>query len=415
MAEAMELADLKVIDADSHITEPPDLWTSRVPKIMLADVPQVARHPQTGHSHWRIRDSWLLTVGHYARAGWGFYPPSAPKELHEVDPGSWRAADRLQRLDEYGIYGQVLYPNIIGFEAPVFAKMDRALSLACTRAYNDFLIDFSSADAKRFIPIAMVPFWDIDMAVAELERARKTGHKGALFSNMFEQIGYPSFTDPHWDRIYVAAQDLGMSINFHVGFSSYKDGYSETRARKEAAARAAKGGAPDQLVHSPNTDPFAEQFDPRVGAKTSVLTMLQAIDPLVKLLTEGLCERFPKLKFVFVESGFGYVPFLLESLDWHWKGYGAHLKYPALPSEYFRRQCYGSFWFETGTLPLLEAYPDNFMFETDYPHPTGMSPGPASPAENPAAHIARHMSKLPFDVSRKALHDNAAMLYHMDG
>jgi len=85
-----------------------------------------------------------------------------------------------------------------------------------------------------------------------------------------------------------------------------------------------------------------------------------------------------------------------------------------LPSEYFRRQCYGTFWFERKTLPLLETYPDNFMFETDYPHPTSMSPGPASPAERPADHIRSAFARVPDDVARKALHDNAAAVYHLD-
>ena len=84
-----------------------------------------------------------------------------------------------------------------------------------------------------------------------------------------------------------------------------------------------------------------------------------------------------------------------------------------LPSEYFRRQCYGSFWFERGTLPLLEEYPDNFMFETDYPHPTSMSPGPASPAEVPSVHIEKAFANVPPEVARKALHDNAAAVYHV--
>ena len=84
-----------------------------------------------------------------------------------------------------------------------------------------------------------------------------------------------------------------------------------------------------------------------------------------------------------------------------------------LPSEYFLRQCYGSFWFERTTLPLLEAYPNNFMFETDYPHPTSMSPGPASPAELPREHIEKAFAHVPPDIARKALHGNAAAVYHL--
>jgi predicted TIM-barrel fold metal-dependent hydrolase len=137
-------------------------------------------------------------------------------------------------------------------------------------------------------------------------------------------------------------------------------------------------------------------------------------DSIAAIVTSGLCDRFPRLKFVSVESGFGYITYLMESLDWHWKGYGAHLKSPMLPSEYFRRQCYGCFWFERATLPLLSTYPDNFMFETDYPHPTSMSPGPASPAQLPKDHIAEAFADVPAELAHKALHDNAAAVYHLD-
>lgn len=400
------ISTIKVIDSDSHVTEPSDLWTTRVPGKMRDKVPVVDRHP-SGHSRWRIVDQWLLPPGHYARAGWPEYPPSAPRELEEVDPGSWRAKDRLLRMDQYGIHAQVLYPNIIGFESALFARMDKEVSFACVRAYNDFLVEFASEDAQRFIPIAAVPFWDIEESVQEIIRAREAGHKGVLFANRLEQIGFPGFTDPHWDPIYAVAQDLGMSINFHIGFSTYAEGVASVLQKSKLSGQF----GPDK--ESPNNNPFEEHFDATRSARIAVGGLMEAADPLVRLLTEGLCERFPKLPFVSVESGFGYVPYLVEALDWHWKGYGAHRNHPLLPSEIFRRQCYGSFWFETGTLRLLDSYPDNFMFETDYPHPTGMSPGPASPAEIPSVHIARHFGQLPLDVVRKVLHDNAAALYHL--
>jgi predicted TIM-barrel fold metal-dependent hydrolase len=156
-------------------------------------------------------------------------------------------------------------------------------------------------------------------------------------------------------------------------------------------------------------------FEPRAAARGTSLGLMSNADSIAAIVTSGLCDRFPRLKFVSVESGFGYITYLLESLDWHWKGYGAHRSSPLLPSEYFRRQCYGTFWFETQTLPLLETYPDNFMFETDYPHPTSMSPGPASPAEVPNQHIAKHFVGVRPEIARKALHDNAARIYHLEG
>ena len=69
---------------------------------------------------------------------------------------------------------------------------------------------------------------------------------------------------------------------------------------------------------------------------------------IVDLCLSGLLERFPRLNFVSVESGFGYVPYLLETMDWQWLNTGAARSYPdrMMPSEYFRRQVYATFWFE---------------------------------------------------------------------
>jgi predicted TIM-barrel fold metal-dependent hydrolase len=391
MALAQERTAVAVIDTDTHITEPFDLWTSRLPKKWQDDCPTVAVHPGTGHHHWKVGDTWLAAVGYFAYAGWHSYPPDMPWELEDVDPGAYDPHKRLERMDEYGIWAQVLYPNIIGFEAPLFMRLDPDLSIACVAAYNDFLQDFRAVDPERFIPVAMVPFWDMDAAVAEIERCAQAGFTGILFANKYEQIGMPHFCDPYWDPIYSAAQAAGMCVNFHVGFSSSQEG-AHTEEKKAASRR---------------------NFDARAAARMTSVGIMTNADSIASIVTSGICDRFPGLPFVSVESGFGYIPYLMESLDWHWKGYGAHLQSPMLPSEYFRRQCYGSFWFETGTLPLLETYPDNFMFETDYPHPTSMSPGPVSPAEVPSVHIDKHFRDLDPEVARKALHDNAARVYRL--
>jgi predicted TIM-barrel fold metal-dependent hydrolase len=223
-----------------------------------------------------------------------------------------------------------------------------------------------------------------------MKRCKEMGHRGVLFANRYEMIGLPPFYHRHWDPILAAAQDLDLSLNFHVGFSSTMDG--------------AASGMSERLA----------QFDPRTAARTTSVGLMGNAETIATIVTCGVCERFPRLKFVSVESGFGYIPYLMESLDWHWKGYGAHLQSPMLPSEYFRRQVYGCFWFERQSIPLLALYPDNFMFETDYPHPTSLAPGPCSPAERPGDHIAAAFEGVPLDVARKALHGNAARVYHLD-
>jgi predicted TIM-barrel fold metal-dependent hydrolase len=130
----------------------------------------------------------------------------------------------------------------------------------------------------------------------------------------------------------------------------------------------------------------------------------------------GICERFPSLNFVSVESGFGYVPFLLEAMDWQYKNNRASLsrKGLPLPSDYFKRQVYVTFWYEENVGRLLDLLPDNVMFESDYPHPTSLPPGPGSTARDAKTTIASNLAHVPDEIRRKVLHDNAARIYHLD-
>jgi predicted TIM-barrel fold metal-dependent hydrolase len=140
---------------------------------------------------------------------------------------------------------------------------------------------------------------------------------------------------------------------------------------------------------------------------------------VAQLICGGICHRFPELNFVSVESGIGWIPFALASLDWQWLNCGVpreHPEYDLLPSEYFRRQIYGCFWFETDTAmsAIDQLGADSVLYETDFPHPTSMSPGPASAAMHPQEYIRETFGHLPDDTVRKILHDNAARIYHLD-
>ncbi len=86
-----------------------------------------------------------------------------------------------------------------------------------------------------------------------------------------------------------------------------------------------------------------------------------------------------------------------------------------LPSHYIMRQVHGTFWFEAKTIQsMLHLMPENVMFETDYPHPTSLSPGPASVAESPRVMLEKSLAGLPEHLVRKALFENAARVYHLD-
>jgi hypothetical protein len=112
------------------------------------------------------------------------------------------------------------------------------------------------------------------------------------------------------------------------------------------------------------------------------------------------------------------VPFLLAGMDWMWKNArdsrsAAYADW-LLPSEFFGRQVYCTYWFEQETLQLLEGYQDNVMFETDFPHPTSLTPGPGCIIDGVPSVFARENLRaagVPEPVQRKVLYENAAKLY----
>jgi predicted TIM-barrel fold metal-dependent hydrolase len=379
-----------VADVDSHIIEPPDLWTSRVSSKWGDLVPHVKYHERRGEDFWYVGDKKLYGVGAFAQAGWKEFPPSHPANMAEALPAAVDPKARLAYLDEHGIYYQLLYCNILGFHSHVFLKeMDPQLATECVMAYNDWLSEFASADSRRLIPMMMLPFWDIDASLTEMKRAYEMGHKGILFAARYDKVGLPRLMDDHWEPLMSQAQEMELSLNFHVGFLSSSDDLK---------------GAVDQ----------SKKLD---FTRESSLVLLGNAQNLAEVVLSGVCHRYPKLNFVSVENGAGWLPFLGESMDWQWLNVGAHKDYPErlLPSEYMRRQIYGMYWFERRAMrSVIDQLEDNLMFESDFPHATSLSPGPASESPSPRVVMEESLAGLPDRVVGKVLQHTATRLYDLE-
>jgi predicted TIM-barrel fold metal-dependent hydrolase len=377
----------RILDVDTHLTEPPDVWTARLSRKWGEDaVPHIER--RDGVDAWYANGTRIGSPGPSSLAGFDGVVPDGPKTFDDIDPSMFEAGPRLKFMDEHGIDAHVLYPNVGGFGAQLFRRIgEPELVDACLRAYNDFLVDFASADPDRLLPVMSTPFWDIDFAVAEIERNAAKGHRAINFCNQPDTHGEPPLASTHWDPIWAAAQDAGLPISFHIG-----------------------GGDIGALMQDPAGMGFQANF-----GKVSSLIMVDNMRCVADLIFGGICHRFPDVKFVSVESGVGWIPGVLETFDWQWKGGGIadeHPEYDLLPSEYFRRQIYGCFWFERDSATsTIERYPDNILYETDYPHPTCQHPGPRSPGQDPRDYIASALGALPESTLRKVLFDNAAALY----
>ena len=378
----------RVVDVDTHLTEPPDLWTSRVSSKWGEAIPHVEN--VRGTDNWVAAGNFLNTPGNTAIAGWEGYVPDGPRTTRRSRHPLSMPGLRLAHMDDEGIFAQVLYPNVAGFGSAYFLKLgDRELVTACVHAYNDFLVEWASVDPSRLIPVMSTPFWDLDFAVAELERCVENGHKAVNFCNHPDSHGEPPLSDSHWDRLWAAAQGADLPVSFHIG-----------------------GG--DIMA------PFAK--DPHLSfqakfPKVSALMIMDNIETLADLVFGGVCHRFPELRFVSVESGVGWIPGVLETFDWQWGNSAirdAHPEYDLLPWSTSAVRSTAASGSRKMPRFAIERFPDNVLFETDFPHPTCQHPGPASIGTSPGEYATKALDGLPDDVVARVLQDNTAKVYGLD-
>jgi predicted TIM-barrel fold metal-dependent hydrolase len=376
----------RVVDVDTHVTEPPDTWTSRVPRKWVDDVPHIERIK--GRDMWVAGGTKLAIPGQSAMAGFDGTLPDHPLTYDDMPRAAWDPKARVEFMDSQGIWAQILYPNVGGFGGSYWISLDdRELALACVRAYNDFQIEFCSVAPGRLLGVTAVPFWDLDATLAEVERCREAGHVGVNFCNQPDALGQPPLFDPHWDPLWSWCQDAEYPVNFHIGSGDFTSWVRNTRGLQ-----------------------FRTNF-----ARASSLMMMNNVMCISDLIFGGVCHRFPGLRLVSVESGVGFMPSILETFDWQWRNggiVGEHPEYDLLPSEYFRRQIYATFWFERESVAFgVSQLGDNIMFETDFPHPTCQHPGPQTPAVEPFRYADEVLGHLPEDVQDKLLFGTAAKVY----
>jgi predicted TIM-barrel fold metal-dependent hydrolase len=381
-------ADL-IIDTDTHVSEPPDLWTSRLPASFGDRALHVEWDDQAQAEVWVTAGRVIGKAWRGAMYGWPEPFPSAPPRQSDAHPASYDASARVAAMDDCGVRAEVLYPNVAGgFTVDLYSGgADREFTVAHIRAYNDFLLDWISVAPERFVPLAIVPYWWIDEAVAEVERCASLGHRGLVTTGAPHLHGQPYMSDHYWDPLWSVCQDAGLPVNFHAANGDMSVFLAPARI-------ALDGGSVTY-------------------ARSSTGAFFDNAQQLNDLVLCGVLARFPDLKFVSVESGLGWIPFLLESSDYHFKRASTWKEHPefgdALPSDLFHRQVYVNYWFERLEQWHIDAIgADNILFETDFPHPTCLYGEEITDALNNGLQLQ------PDEIRRKILWQNAARLYRVD-
>ena len=382
-------ADIAVVDADTHLTEPHDLWTSRAPAKWADRVPQV-RETKSGRKMWTIDGEAFGNA-----VGASVVLPDGDKLLgtdfmklgiDEVHAGASAVEPRLAMMDAQGIYAQIVYPNVVGFGGQRFDDVvDPELKVLCATIFNDAMAEFQEQSGGRMYPMAILPWWDLDVAIAEVARAHEMGLRGVNTNADPQNQNYPDLADRHWDPLWEACADLEMPVNFHIGASNTSMSWLGSM-------------------------PWPSLDDERKLALGSLMVMISNFRTLGNLLLSGVLERHPTLHVVSVESGLGWIPFLIEGLDYEVTECAPHIAehLSMRPSDYFRRQVHACYWFERDSLrgALSVLGPDNVLFETDFPHPTCLYPHSLARAAEPLMDVEP-------EVRSKILSTNAAILYRI--
>jgi uncharacterized protein len=384
-------ADMFIVDADSHWSEPPDLFTSRAPAEVRDRVPRVEEID--GEPTW-VFDGH--PVGRFSAAGVigrDGHKESAHRALmewshDEVHVGAYDPKVRLGVLDECGIDAQIIFPSTIGLGGQDLGLVDdEALCRLAVEIYNDGMAEIQADSGDRLLPLPLMPAWSVDACVAEAKRVAALGARGVNMTSDPQDLGAPDLANHAWDPLWEACTELQLPVHFHIGAS--------------VTGMTFYGKYP--------WDSHPDNTKLAIGG---TLLFIGNARVVTNLILSGMFDRHPDLKMVSVESGVGWVPFILETLDYEMAENAPHelAQLKKMPSEYFRSNLYATFWFEKNRnkLPeLIEAVgEDNILFETDFPHPTCMYP---SPLES----VAEKMTTLPPETRRKIMGENARKLYRL--
>ncbi len=372
----------RVFDADLHVIEPADLWTSRMEKRFRDHAPKgYERFPQDVFMHLNGRDLPAFTADQVAGIRKGKEAASA-RYAHALAK-NYNNVSQVEAMDAEGIDACVLFPTRGLYAiAPEHATAEFASDVA--RVYNDWLGEFAALDPKRMRGATMIAPQDVERAVAEIRRTVKDYGFKAVFLRP-NPYGKDYWHHPKYDPIWAVCQELDIPACFHEGGPGMMQG----------------------VVRQIGDD----RFDTIRMAHT-ISHPGEMMTAVIAMCMGGPLQRFPKLRVAFLEANCGWAPWLLWRMDEHVEkkipvGSDTEIL-PLNPSEYFLRQCVVSLECdeEPGIDVINRWKGENIVFSTDYPHTDSKYP-------NSVKHLLDGL-KIDDAYMTKLLWDTTAKLYRHD-
>jgi predicted TIM-barrel fold metal-dependent hydrolase len=260
--------------------------------------------------------------------------------------GEYDPAIRLQELDDDGVAGEVIFPQMAPFGAGLMQyrkPIEAEQNLAGNRAYNRWLADLCKANPGRHAGVAIINVDDIQTSVAEIREAHAMGLSGGVLlpTSTGENPYYHHYQ--HYAPLWSVCEELNMPVHTHSGWS------------------------PDYGDVPAATPMFISEVD------------MWAQRPFTALLWSGAFEKHPQLKLVFTETGCGWILETLRTLNFKADNpIFAHFTrdLSLSPAEYFQRNCYigASFLPRHEVGSRYDIGLDKLMWGSDYPHMEGTWP-----------------------------------------
>jgi predicted TIM-barrel fold metal-dependent hydrolase len=333
------LDDMIMVSVDDHVIEPPNAFIPHFPERLRSRAPRLENHG--GVDVWMLEGQRYPTIGLNAvvgrpRSEYGMEPNS----FSQLREGTYDVKARIDDMNVNGVLGSLCFPTFPSFAGGVFLNLpDKEIALACVRAYNDWHVhDWCAAAPGRFIPMALLPLWDMDATVAELKRVSDLGVHAVSFPDNPTKVGLPSIHNPYWEPMWKALSDDRIVINCHIGTGA-------------------------QAAHASSETPV----------DAWITTMPMSIsNSAADWLHGAFWLKYPDLRMALSEGGIGWIPYFLERADfthehhreWTFTDFGG-----LRPSDVFKKHIITCFIDDQfGLKSLAYMNEDMVCWECDYPH-----------------------------------------------
>ncbi len=347
----MRMEDMILVSVDDHLIEPGDMYDRHLSGDLLASAPKM-EETNTGAAYWVYQGARQPITGLNAVVGrlpeeYGMEPTS----LGQMRRGCWDPKARLDDMNADGISVQLNYPTAVVMDGSMFARApDKQLALRHLQAYNDWHIDdWCAVDPARFIPLGILPVWDMNACVAEMKRLAAKGFRSVTINDNPTKLGLPSIHNDYWDPFFKAAVDNDLVVSIHIGPGN---------------------PAPQASMETP------------IDAWITTMPMSVSVS-IADWLNLKALQKYTNLRINVAEGGIGWVPALIERADYVYRHHHkwTHADFGGkLPSEIFREHFMICFIVDPYGLKNIENIGENIIaFEVDYPHSD--SPWPNSPEQ----------------------------------